>query len=78
MKIFIYKLLISLFAFYILIEITIGSRIDYFKNLLNTMKDSNQRIIIKEKIKDELRKAINKESYLTEDEKHLISSFIKV
>ena len=53
MKIFIYKLLISLFAFYILIEITIGSRIDYFKNLLNTMKDSNQRIIIKEKIKDE-------------------------
>ena len=76
MKIFIYKLFISLFAFYILFELTIGSRIDYFKNLVNSLKDSDQRIIIKEKLKEELRKAIKKENYLTEDEKYLISSFI--
>ena len=77
MKIFIYKLLISLVAFYIFFEITIGSRIDYFENLVNTFKDDNQRIIMKEKLKDELRKAIKKENYFTEDEKYLISNFIK-
>ena len=77
MKIFIYKLLISLVAFYIFFEITIGSRIDYFENLVNTFKDDNQRIIMKEKLKDELRKAIKKENYFTEDEKYLITNFIK-
>ena len=77
MKIFIYKLLISVLAFYVLFEFTIGSRIDYFKDSINSLKNNDQRIIIKEKLKDELRKAIKKENYLTEDERFLISSFIK-
>ena len=77
MKIFIYKLIISLFAVYVLFEFTIGSRIDYFKDSINSLKDNYQRILIKEKIKNELRKAINKENYFTEEERFLISSFIK-
>tara|TARA_B100001123_G_scaffold447470_1_gene605085 strand:- start:2179 stop:2442 length:264 start_codon:yes stop_codon:yes gene_type:complete len=77
MKIFIYKLIISLFAVYVLFEFTIGSRIDYFKDSINSLKDNDQRILIKEKIKNELRKAINKENYFTEEERFLISSFIK-
>ena len=32
---------------------------------------------MKEKIKEELRKAIKKENYLTEEERYLISNFIK-
>ena len=77
MKIFLYKLLISLVAFYILFELTVGYRLDYIENLVNTFSDDNQRIIMKEKLKDELRKAIKKENYFTEDEKYLISNFIK-
>ena len=77
MKIFLYKLLISLVAFYIFFELTVGSRIDYIENVFNSFKDSNQRIIMKEKLKDEMRKAIKKENYFTEDEKYLISNFIK-
>ena len=77
MKIFLYKLLISLVAFYILFELTVGYRLDYIENLVNTVNDDNQRIIMKEKLKDELRKAIKKENYFTEDEKYLISNFIK-
>jgi len=77
MKIFLYKLLISLVAFYIFFELTVGSKIDYFENLVNSFRDDNQRIIMKEKLKDELRKAIKKENYFTEDEKYLISNFIK-
>ena len=77
MKIFLYKLLISLVAFYILFELTVGYRLDYIENFVNTFNDDNQRIIMKEKLKDELRKAIKKENYFTEDEKYLISNFIK-
>lgn len=77
MKIFLYKLLISLVAFYILFELTVGYRLDYIENFVNTINDDNQRIIMKEKLKDELRKAIKKENYFTEDEKYLISNFIK-
>ena len=77
MKIFLYKLLISLVAFYIFFELTVGSRIDYIENVFNSFKDSNQRIIMKEKLKDEMRKAIKKENYLTDDERYLISNFIK-
>ena len=77
MKVFLYKLLISLVAFYILFELTVGYRLDYIENLVNTVNDDNQRIIMKEKLKDELRKAIKKENYFTEDEKYLISNFIK-
>jgi len=77
MKIFLYKLLISLVAFYIFFELTIGSRVDYFENLVNSFRDDNQRIIMKEKLKDEIRKAIKKENYLTDDERYLISNFIK-
>ena len=76
MKIFIYKLLVSLFAVYFLFEFTIGSRIDYFKDMVNSLQDKDQRIVIKEKLKDELRKAIKKDSYFTEDERYLISTFI--
>ena len=32
---------------------------------------------MKEKLKDEMRKAIKKENYLTDDERYLISNFIK-
>ena len=77
MKIFLYKLLASLVALYIFFELTIGSRIDYFESLLNSFRDDNQRIIMKEKLKDEMRKAIKKENYFTEEEKYLISNFIK-
>ena len=77
MKIFLYKLIISLVAFYIFFELTIGSRVDYFENLVNSFRDDNQRIIMKEKLKDEIRKAIKKENYLTDDERYLISNFIK-
>ena len=76
MKIFIYKLLISLVAFYVFFELTVGSRINKVENLVNSFKDDNQRILMKEKLKEELRKAIKKENYLTDDERYLISNFI--
>ena len=77
MKLFIYKLIISLVFLYIFFEFTIGARLDYYKDSLNSLGDQQKRLIIKEKVKTELRKAIKKENYFTEEERILISGFIK-
>ena len=66
MKIFIYKLLVSLALFYVFFELTIGSRIDEITNKLNIFTDHQSRVVAKEKLKEELKKAIEKENYLTE------------
>ena len=73
MKIFTLKLVISLLLLYVLFELTIGSRIDYFRNIFS---DSQTRLEFKEKIKNEIRKGTEKENYFTEEEKVLIKDFI--
>ena len=73
MKSFIQKLFISLLLLYVFFELTIGSRIDYFTNIFT---DSNSRIELKEKMKNEIRKGIEKENYFTEEERNLIRDFI--
>ena len=77
MKLFVFKLLISLFFFYIFFELTVGSRIDYFQDKINIFSDHHKRIEIKEKLKNELRKAVEKDNYFTQEERILISNFIK-
>lgn len=74
MKAFIPKLVISLLALYILFELTIGSRIDYFMKIFN---DSQTRLEVKEKIKSEIKKGLEKENYFTEEERVLFTNFIK-
>ena len=74
MKTFIPKLVISLLALYVLFELTIGSRIDYFMKIFN---DSETRLEVKEKIKSEIKKGLEKENYFTEEERVLFTNFIK-
>jgi hypothetical protein len=77
MKLFIYKFFISLFLFYVFFELTLGKRIDYITNKLDAFSDHQSRIEFKEKLKLELKKANQKENYFTEEERILISNFIK-
>ena len=74
MKAFIPKLVISLLAVYVLFELTIGSRIDYFMKIFS---DSQTRLEVKEKIKSEIKKGLEKENYFTEEERVLFTNFIK-
>ena len=76
MKIFIYKILVALFFLYIFFEITIGSRIDYFTNKINMLTDHQNRLDLKNKLKNEMQKGIEKDNYLTQEERILISNFI--
>ena len=68
MKIFIYKILVALFFLYIFFEITIGSRIDYFTNKINMLTDHQSRLDLKNKLKDEMKKGIEKDNYFTQEE----------
>ena len=77
MKIFLVKTLIVFFGAFIFFQITIGSTLNEFKTKINSISDRNQRDIYKEKIKDEMRKGIQKENYFSEEEKVLISGFLK-
>ena len=43
----------------------------------NIFHDHQSRLEAKQKIKDELKKAVEKENYFTEEERILISNFIK-
>ena len=74
MKKFIPKFVISLLLLYVFFELTIGSRIDYFMKIFS---DSQTRLEVKEKIKSEIKKGLEKENYFTEEERVLFTNFIK-
>ncbi len=63
MKTFIIKTVIVFIALYFFFELTIGPRLDYYKYKIK-------------KIKEEMKKAIEKENYLTQEEKDLIVQFL--
>ena len=77
MKIFLVKSIIVFFGIFFLFQATIGSQFESFKNSLDTFSSKEKRDVLKEKIKDEMRKGIEKENYFKEDEKVLISKFLK-
>ena len=77
MKVFLVKVLIVFIAVFILFQITIGSKITKVENTLNSVSSPGQRDAFKEKIKAEMKKGIEKENYFSEEERVLISQFLK-
>jgi len=77
MKIFLVKSVIVFFGIFFLFQATIGSQFESFRNSLDIFSSKEKRDVLKEKIKDEMKKGIEKENYFKEDEKVLISKFLK-
>ena len=77
MKPFIVKTLAVAIIFYILFEITIGSRLNKVQNFFDLGKDKAGKIKIKNKILKELEKANNKEFILDTSERKIISTFLE-
>ena len=77
MKIFIYKTIIVMIAFFILFEITINSTIKQINKKIDTYTSPAGRHKAKETIISEMKSAIKKENYFTEEEREVISKFIK-
>ena len=77
MKIFLVKSVIVFFGVFFLFQATIGSQFKSFRDSLDTFSSNEKRDVLKEKIKDEMKKGIEKENYFKENERVLISRFLK-
>ena len=76
MREFIYKLIIIAVVFMIGFEFTIGKRIDPIVENLNRITDEHGRKELINKLRKEMRKGLNKEYILKEDDRILINRFI--
>ena len=77
MKVFLVKSIIVVVFVFILFQVTVASQINKLKNSIAIMSNKEQREIYKDKLKDEMRKGIEKDNYFSEDERILISRFLK-
>ena len=77
MKKFLIRTIIVIVAVFFLYQFTIGSEISNLKNTLASFSDKGKREMIKEKLKDEMRKGIKKEKYFEEEDRIIISQFLK-
>ena len=75
MRNFIYKIIIAGFIFIIVFEFTIGKRIDPIVQNLNKISNEEGRKELIAKARKEMKKGIEKENMLKEDDRILIYKF---
>mgnify|MGYP001251688844 CR=1 FL=1 len=76
MKTFFYKTLIIFVLVFVLFQITIGAQIRQIRAQVENIKSKENIEIIKNKLRDELKTAVNKENYLTQEDAKLINDFL--
>ena len=76
MKIFIYKTLFVLIGIYILYQFTIGIKISSYERNLKNFTNDQGREQIRNKVREELKKAISKDQILKAEDKKLLKEFI--
>ena len=77
MKQFIYKTIIVIIAIVIIYEFTISKQIKQITNQSEILLSKEGRKEGIEKLRDEIKKAIKKERYLSKEDAKLINEFIK-
>lgn len=77
MKIFIYKTVVVTFIAFILFEITIGYRITKYKNDIYQLTNKENINKILDKAREELKNGIKKDQYFSDEDRDLLSTFIK-
>ena len=77
MRIFIYKTLFLVILIYILFQLTIGHTIKKIKEEIYNLKSKENIELIKNKIREEIEVAINKDKLLDERDKKLINNFLE-
>ena len=76
MRSFILKALVITFIFVIAFEFTIGKRLDPLVQNINKFSNEQGRKELINKLRKEMRKGLNKEYILKEDDRILINRFI--
>ena len=77
MRQFIYKVIIIIFIFIVGFEFTIGKRIDPMVQTINKLDNEAGRKELINKLRKEMRKGLNKEYILKEEDRILFNEFIK-
>ena len=75
MRQYIYKVLIAIIAIIITFEFTIGKELSKINNKIDLFGTSEGRKNIISSLKKEIKKANEKENYLSEEERELIRNF---
>ena len=76
MRQFILKTVVIFIAVYILFQITLGYRINEVSSKIKSIANQQQRIEIKEKILNEMKKGTEKENLFSDEERVILSRFI--
>jgi hypothetical protein len=77
MKIFVIKTLIIFISIFVLFQLTIGSLVNGLKEELSDQFSREKIILAKEKIREEMKKGIEKDRILNPDDADLIGKFLK-
>tara|TARA_B100001175_G_C19407978_1_gene589638 strand:+ start:138 stop:404 length:267 start_codon:yes stop_codon:yes gene_type:complete len=76
MKQFIYKTIIFVIAIIFIYEFTIGKQISQFKDKVDAVTSKEGRKDSVNKLRDEIKKAVKKDRYLSKEDAKLINNFI--
>ena len=77
MKKFIYKIAIFIVATILIYEFTIGKQINKYTDKLNTISSKEGRKESVTKLREEIKKGVKKERYLSKEDAKLINQFLK-
>ena len=76
MRQFIYKIIIVVLAIVLVYEFTIGKKISQFGGKVDAITSKEGRKETVNKLREEIKKAIKKERYLSKEDAKLINEFI--
>jgi len=76
MRVFVYKTLFIFVCIFIIFQLTIGSKIKKIEHELGKFKSKENITFMKNKLRNEMKNAINKDNYLSPEDASLINEFI--
>ena len=76
MKQFIYKMVVAALAIILVFEFTIGKKISQFGGKVEAISSKEGRKETVNKLREEIKKAVKKERYLSKEDAKLINQFI--
>ena len=77
MKQYIYKIIIFIIAVVLIYEFTIGKQINNYTNKLNAISSKEGRKDTVKKLREEIKKGVDKDRYLSKEDAKLINRFIE-
>ena len=76
MKLFVYKTLFVVVCIFLLFQLTVGAKLKQFEEKFANYKSQENIENIKNKIRKELKNAVEKENYLSAGDAKLINQFV--